>query len=36
VAVARHIDQVMPVSGSFVGDAAAFEGLDVSVTVTAA
>lgn len=36
VAVARHIGQVMPVSGSFVGDAAAFEGLDVSVTVTAA
>lgn len=33
VAVARHIRQTMPVSGSFVGDAAAFEALDVAVTV---
>jgi transglutaminase-like putative cysteine protease len=33
VAVARHIRQAMPVSGSFVGDAAAFETLEVSVTV---
>lgn len=33
VAVARHIRQTMPVSGSFVGDAAAFETLDVKVTV---
>lgn len=36
VAVARHIRQTMPVSGSFVGDAAAFEALDVMVTVTLA
>lgn len=36
VAVARHIRQVMPVSGSFIGDAAAFKALDVCVTVTAA
>ncbi|ANK83058.1 MAG: transglutaminase [Rhizobiales bacterium NRL2] len=35
-AVARHIRQTMPVSGSFVGDAAAFEALDVAVTVTPA
>lgn len=34
VAVARHISQVMPVSGSFIGDIAAFEALDVCVTVT--
>jgi len=33
VAMARHIKQTMPVSGSFVGDAAAFEALDVEVTV---
>lgn len=33
VAVARHIDQIMPVSGSFVGDPAAFQSLDVNVTV---
>ena len=33
VAVARHIRQTMPVSGSFVGDPAAFEALDVLVTV---
>jgi transglutaminase-like putative cysteine protease len=33
VAVARHIRQTMPVSGSFVGDSAAFDGLDVVVTV---
>ena len=33
VAVARHIRQVMPVSGSFIGDADAFEALDVSVSV---
>lgn len=36
VAVARHIRQTMPVSGSFVGDAAAFEALDVVVTVAPA
>ncbi|MCT8974672.1 transglutaminase family protein [Microbaculum marinisediminis] len=36
VAVARHIRQVMPVSGSFIGDIAAFEALDVCVTVTPA
>ena len=34
VAVARHIRQVMPVSGSFIGDIAAFKALDVCVTVT--
>lgn len=33
VAMARHIRQTMPVSGSFVGDPAAFEGMDVEVTV---
>jgi len=36
VAVARHIRQTMPVSGSFVGDAAAFEALEVAVTVAPA
>jgi hypothetical protein len=36
VAVARHIRQTMPVSGSFVGDASAFEALDVAVTVAPA
>ena len=36
VAVARHIRQTMPVSGSFVGDAAAFEALEVAVTVATA
>ncbi|MCF3934141.1 transglutaminase family protein [Acuticoccus sp. M5D2P5] len=36
VAVARHIRQVMPVSGSFIGDISAFEALDVCVTVTPA
>ena len=36
VAVARHIRQAMPVSGSFVGDAGAFEALDVVVTVAPA
>lgn len=36
VAVARHIRQVMPVSGSFIGDIAAFKALDVCVTVTLA
>lgn len=35
-AVARHIRQTMPVSGSFAGDTAAFEALDVAVTVTPA
>jgi transglutaminase-like putative cysteine protease len=34
VAMARHIRQTMPVSGSFVGDPAAFRGLDVEVRVT--
>ena len=33
VAMARHIRQTMPVSGSYIGDAAAFESLEVSVTV---
>lgn len=33
VAVARHIRQTMPVSGSFIGDVAAFEALEVKVTV---
>jgi transglutaminase-like putative cysteine protease len=36
VAVARHIRQTMPVSGSFIGDAAAFESLEVAVTVAPA
>ena len=36
VAVARHIRQTMPISGSFVGDAAAFEALKVAVTVAPA
>jgi transglutaminase-like putative cysteine protease len=34
VAMARHISQTMPVSGSFAGDASAFLGLEVTVTVT--
>ena len=34
VAMARHIRQTMPVSGSFVGDPSAFAGLEVSVSVT--
>lgn len=34
VAVGRHIQQIMPVSGSFIGDSAAFEALEVDVTVT--
>ncbi|MEP4377432.1 MAG: transglutaminase family protein [Alphaproteobacteria bacterium] len=33
VAVARHIRQTMPVSGSFIGDGNAFEGMDVKVEV---
>jgi hypothetical protein len=33
VAVTRHIRQTMPISGSFVDDAAAFEALEVKVTV---
>jgi transglutaminase-like putative cysteine protease len=33
VAVARHIRQVMPVSGSFIGSAAAFKALEVTVSV---
>ncbi len=36
VAVARHIRQTMPVSGTFIGNADAFEALDVVVTVEAA
>jgi len=36
VAMARHISQTMPVSGSFAGNASAFLGLEVTVTVTAA
>ena len=35
VAMARHISQTMPVSGSFAGDVGAFLGLEVTVTVTA-
>jgi len=35
-AMARHISQTMPVSGSFAGDGGAFLGLEVTVTVTAA
>jgi transglutaminase-like putative cysteine protease len=35
-AMARHISQTMPVSGSFAGDVGAFLGLEVTVTVTAA
>jgi transglutaminase-like putative cysteine protease len=36
VAMARHIAQTMPVSGSFAGHVGAFLGLEVTVTVTAA
>lgn len=36
VAMARHISQAVPVSGSFAGDVGAFLGLEVTVTVTAA
>jgi hypothetical protein len=36
VAMARHISQTMPVSGSFAGDVGAFLELEVTVTVTAA
>ena len=36
VAMARHISQTMPVSGSFTGDVSAFLGLEVTVTVRAA
>jgi len=36
VAMARHISQTMPVSGSFAGDAGAFLGLEVKVTVSVA
>jgi len=36
VAMARHISQTMPVSGSFAGDVSAFLGLEVAVSVTAA
>ena len=32
VAMARHISQAVPVSGSFAGDASAFLGLEVTVT----
>jgi transglutaminase-like putative cysteine protease len=35
VAVARHIRQVMPVAGSFVGATGAFLGMEVKVSVTA-
>ncbi len=35
VAVARHIRQTMPVSGSFVGEMSTFAGMDVSVNVVA-
>ncbi|MEN3792457.1 transglutaminase family protein [Fulvimarina sp. MAC3] len=34
VAVARHIDQVMPVSGSFQGSSDSFAGMTVDVEVT--
>lgn len=36
VAMTRHIRQAMPIAGSFVGDPASFEGLDVEVSVTQA
>jgi transglutaminase-like putative cysteine protease len=36
VAMARHISQTMPVSGSFAGNASAFLGLEVMVAVMAA
>jgi transglutaminase-like putative cysteine protease len=36
VAVARHIRQTMPVSGSFVGDKDSFQRMDVRVDVTSA
>ena len=36
VAVARHIRQTMPVSGSFVGNRDVFEGMDVRVEVAQA
>lgn len=36
VAMARHIAQTMPVSGSFAGEAHAFAGLEVAVTVAPA
>jgi transglutaminase-like putative cysteine protease len=36
VAMARHISQTIPVSGSFAGDVSAFLGLEVTVTVAAA
>jgi transglutaminase-like putative cysteine protease len=35
VAVARHIRQVMPVAGSFLGASDAFQGMSVEVAVTA-
>ena len=34
VAVARHIRQAMPVSGSFLGATDAFQGMSVEVRVT--
>ena len=34
VAVARHIRQAMPVSGSFIGMTDAFQGMEVEVSVT--
>lgn len=34
VAMTRHIRQAMPISGSFVGDPAAFKALEVEVRVT--
>lgn len=36
VATARHIRQIMPISGSFMGDAEAFERMDVQVDVKTA
>ena len=36
VAFARHIRQVMPVSGSFIGEQDVFNGMDVSVKVSIA
>jgi hypothetical protein len=36
VAMARHISQTMPVSGSFLGDASAFQALEVAVSVDSA
>ena len=33
VAVARHIRQTMPITGSFIGDPSSFEGMQVQVEI---